>query len=116
MAFGYYWYVIIIYLLSEPAAYHLSGLIEAHAFNTYDGFLKDHGDLLKSKPVPEVARKVRRARINLFQVHGVLYVAIRQCIESMSFSRFLFIPFFLLFVPSVLRGRQSFSLRPFLYR
>lgn len=57
MAFGYYWYVIIIYLLSEPAAYHLSELIEDHAFNTYDGFLKDHGDLLKSKPVPEVARK-----------------------------------------------------------
>jgi hypothetical protein len=57
MAFGYYWYVIVVYFLSEPAAYHLSELIEDHAFNTYDGFLKNHGDRLKKMPVPEIANK-----------------------------------------------------------
>ena len=57
MAFGYYWYVIAVYFLSESAAYHLSELIENHAYNTYDGFLKNHGDRLKKMPVPEVAHK-----------------------------------------------------------
>ena len=57
MAFGYYWYVICVYFLSESAAYHLSELIEDHAFNTYDGFLKNHGDRLKQMPVPSIAEK-----------------------------------------------------------
>lgn len=57
MAFGYYWYVIMVYFLSEQAAYHLSELIEDHAFNTYDGFLKNHGDRLKAMPVPKIANK-----------------------------------------------------------
>lgn len=57
MAFGYYWYVIVVYFFSESAAYHLSELIEDHAFNTYDGFLKNHGDRLKKMPVPEVANR-----------------------------------------------------------
>ena len=34
MAFGYYWYVTAVYSVSEPAAYHLSELIEDHAYNT----------------------------------------------------------------------------------
>lgn len=57
MAFGYYWYVVIVYFLSEEAAYHLSELIEDHAFETYDGFLADHGERLKKQPVPEIAVK-----------------------------------------------------------
>jgi ubiquinol oxidase len=57
MAFGYYWYVICVYVISEPAAYHLSELIENHAFNTYDGYLKNHEQMLKDLPVPDVARK-----------------------------------------------------------
>mmetsp|Transcript_33198 Transcript_33198/g.73254 ORF Transcript_33198/g.73254 Transcript_33198/m.73254 type:complete len:366 (+) Transcript_33198:59-1156(+) len=57
MAFGYYWYVIVVYFLSEQAAYHLSELIEDHAFETYDGFLKNHGDRLKKMPVPAIASK-----------------------------------------------------------
>ena len=31
MAFFYYWYVTVVYAVSEPAAYHLSELIEQHA-------------------------------------------------------------------------------------
>ena len=57
MAFFYYWYVTAVYAVSEPAAYHLSELIEDHAFNTYDGFLRDHGPKLKGMPVPDIARK-----------------------------------------------------------
>lgn len=57
MAFVYYWYVVLVYLLSEEAAYHLSELIEDHAYNTYDSFLKTQEDRLKTLPVPDVARK-----------------------------------------------------------
>ena len=57
MAFFYYWYVVLIYTWNESAAYHLSELIEDHAFDTYSNFLKNHEDFLKSKPVPEIARK-----------------------------------------------------------
>lgn len=57
MAFGYYWYVVIIYFFNESAAYHLSELIEDHAYETYDGYLKNHEEMLKSKPVPNIAEK-----------------------------------------------------------
>jgi ubiquinol oxidase len=57
MAFGYYWYVVAVYTLSEQAAYHLSELIEDHAYETYDKYLTEHADMLKSMPVPAIATK-----------------------------------------------------------
>lgn len=57
MAFGYYWYVVAVYSVSEQAAYHLSELIEDHAYNTYNKYLDEHGDMLKSLPVPPIATK-----------------------------------------------------------
>lgn len=57
MAFFYYWYVIAIYAWNEPAAYHLSELIEDHAFNTYSKFTAEHEERLKSQPVPDIAAK-----------------------------------------------------------
>jgi ubiquinol oxidase len=57
MAFGYYWYVTGVYSFSEQAAYHLSELIEDHAYNTYNKFLAEHEAKLKSMPVPPIARK-----------------------------------------------------------
>lgn len=57
MAFFYYWYVIVIYTWNEPAAYHLSELIEDHAFDTYSKFTKTYEDRLKNQPVPDIARK-----------------------------------------------------------
>lgn len=57
MAFGYYWYVTGVYSISEPAAYHLSELIEDHAYNTYNKYLTEHAAMLKSLPVPEIAEK-----------------------------------------------------------
>ena len=56
LAFAYYWYVVGVYALSEEAAYHLSELIEDHAYATYDDFLRRKGDELKAMPVPPVAR------------------------------------------------------------
>ena len=52
MAFFYYWYVIAIYAWNEPAAYHLSELIEDHAFDTYSKFTANYEDRLKKEPVP----------------------------------------------------------------
>jgi len=57
MAFGYYWYVVFVYMLSEPAAYHLSELIEDHAYDTYNGYLTEHGEMLKKMEVPAIAKK-----------------------------------------------------------
>jgi len=57
MAFGYYWYVTLVYAVDEQAAYHLSELIEDHAFNTYDTFLEKNEAALKTMPVPAIARK-----------------------------------------------------------
>jgi hypothetical protein len=36
VAFVYYWYVVLLYSMNEQAAYHLSELIEDHAYNTYN--------------------------------------------------------------------------------
>jgi len=57
MAFAYYWYVIGVYSISEQAAYHLSELIEDHAFNTYNSFLTANEEKLKGLPVPDIARQ-----------------------------------------------------------
>lgn len=57
MAFFYYWYVVTIYFFSPPVAYHLSELIEDHAFDTYSGYLNNHGEMLKQQPVPAIATK-----------------------------------------------------------
>mgnify|MGYP002881810970 CR=1 FL=1 len=57
MAFFYYWYVVGVYAFSEQSAYHLSELIEDHAFSTYSKFLGEHEAKLKMMPVPAIARK-----------------------------------------------------------
>lgn len=57
LAFVYYWYVVAIYSLSSQAAYHLSELIEDHAYNTYDNFLRTNEKELKQLPVPDIARR-----------------------------------------------------------
>jgi ubiquinol oxidase len=61
MAFFYYWYVVGVYAISPEAAYHLSELIEDHAFQTYDAFLGRRGAELQGLPVPPVAREYYEA-------------------------------------------------------
>lgn len=36
LAFGYYWFVMLVYVWNDKAAYHLNEIIEDHAYNTYD--------------------------------------------------------------------------------
>lgn len=47
----------IVYFFSPPVAYHLSELIEDHAFDTYSGYLEKYGEELKKQPVPAIANK-----------------------------------------------------------
>ncbi len=58
MAVGYYWYVVFVYTMISPqAAYHLSELIEDHAYHTYDDFLRTYETELKQLPVPAIAQQ-----------------------------------------------------------
>lgn len=58
MAVGYYWYVVLVYTMISPqAAYHLSELIEDHAYHTYDDFLNTYEQELKQLPVPPIAKQ-----------------------------------------------------------
>lgn len=36
MAFFYYWFVVLVFLWNEQAAYHLNEVVEDHAYKTYD--------------------------------------------------------------------------------
>jgi ubiquinol oxidase len=55
VALLYYWIVIGLYLASPKAAYNFMELVEGHAFNTYDKFLKENEDELKAQPAPMIA-------------------------------------------------------------
>merc|ERR1712187_451957 len=57
LAFFYYWYCVAMYMVRPRMAYHLSELIEEHAFHTYDVFLEKHGDELRKQPAPDIARE-----------------------------------------------------------
>jgi ubiquinol oxidase len=58
MAFVYYWYVVLVYsIVSTQAAYHLSELIEDHAYHTYNDFLTTYENELRQLPVPEIAKQ-----------------------------------------------------------
>jgi len=55
LAFFYFWYCVSIYLLSPRSAYHLSELIEDHAYKTYNEYLRANEQALRSQPVPLIA-------------------------------------------------------------
>jgi ubiquinol oxidase len=57
LAFFYYWYCVFVFLVHPRSAYHLSELVEKHAYATYDAFIEDHVNELRAQPVPEVARR-----------------------------------------------------------
>ncbi|CAM8887576.1 unnamed protein product [Rhodiola kirilowii] len=57
IAVFYYFMTVFMYILSPRMAYHFSECVESHAYETYDKFLKSHGDVLKQTPAPEVAVK-----------------------------------------------------------
>lgn len=54
-AFVYYWIIVAVYMLAPRSAYHFMQLVEEHAYHTYDTFLNEYGDELKTLPAPQVA-------------------------------------------------------------
>ncbi|KAL7523233.1 hypothetical protein ACHAXR_000090 [Thalassiosira sp. AJA248-18] len=55
IAFGYYALVIVLYLINPVEAYNLNQDVEEHAFATYDEYLKENEEKLKSMPAPQAA-------------------------------------------------------------
>jgi len=55
IALGYYAVVIALYLVNPVEAYNLNEDVEEHAFTTYDTYLKEHGEKLKTMPAPQAA-------------------------------------------------------------
>ncbi|MBW4574746.1 MAG: hypothetical protein KME08_05620 [Aphanothece sp. CMT-3BRIN-NPC111] len=54
-AFVYYWIIVLVYIVSPRSAYKFMQQVEEHAYHTYDAFLKEHGEELKTLPAPQVA-------------------------------------------------------------
>lgn len=54
-AFVYYWIIVLVYIVSPRSAYKFMQQVEEHAYHTYDTFLKEHGEELKTLPAPQVA-------------------------------------------------------------
>ncbi|HEY9873306.1 MAG TPA: alternative oxidase [Candidatus Obscuribacterales bacterium] len=59
-AFVYYWIIVLVYIVSPRSAYKFMQQVEEHAYHTYDTFLKEHGEELKTLPAPEVATQYYR--------------------------------------------------------
>ena len=57
MAVAYYGMTCLVYLASPRMAYNLSEQVEAHAYHTYDTFLKRNETELKAAKPPAIARK-----------------------------------------------------------
>lgn len=55
IAVGYFALVVLLYLINPVEAYNLNQDVEEHAFATYDTFLKENAELLKSQPAPKAA-------------------------------------------------------------
>jgi ubiquinol oxidase len=56
LAVGYFGYCCALYATNRRLAYHLSELIEAHAYETYDDYLRREGPALKARAPPPVIR------------------------------------------------------------
>lgn len=55
IAFFYYWLVVALYMSFPAVAYDLNKHVETHAFETYDKFLREHAQELKTQPAPKAA-------------------------------------------------------------
>lgn len=55
LAIAYYWMLVPLYMLLPRYAYYTSELIEEHAYQTYDTYLKANEDALKAQPAPQIA-------------------------------------------------------------
>ncbi|NEO29307.1 MAG: plastoquinol terminal oxidase [Symploca sp. SIO3C6] len=53
----YFWILVVVYAVAPMAAYQFMEEVESHAYHTYDKFVRQHGEELKTQPAPEVALK-----------------------------------------------------------
>lgn len=60
IAFSYYWFAVALYLFNPTWAYNLNEAVESEAYETYNGFLKEHQEWLQSQPAPDVAKSYYR--------------------------------------------------------
>ncbi|WP_088894135.1 alternative oxidase [Leptolyngbya ohadii] len=60
VALVYYWIVVALYVVAPRSAYHFMELVEGHAFQTYNKFLKANAAELKAQPAPAIAVKYYR--------------------------------------------------------
>lgn len=51
----YYWIIVALYAIAPHLAYRYMELVESHAYESYDKFLKEYEAELKSREAPEVA-------------------------------------------------------------
>ncbi|MCL1465480.1 alternative oxidase [Argonema galeatum] len=54
-AFVYYWILICVYIVAPKSAYQFMQMVEEHAYETYEKFLVEYGEQLKTEPAPQVA-------------------------------------------------------------
>lgn len=57
VAFGYYWFNVVMYIANPVLAYAFMEHVEQHAYDTYDKFVDNHADVLRERPAPAIARK-----------------------------------------------------------
>merc|ERR1711988_208543 len=62
----YYWVVVALYFVSPSLSYNLSEQIEKHAYETYDGFIKQNAEILKSLPAPKIAEEYYETKTFMF--------------------------------------------------
>jgi ubiquinol oxidase len=55
VALLYYWIICALYVASPHSAYHFMELVEGHAYQTYNKFLKENEAALKQQPAPAIA-------------------------------------------------------------
>lgn len=62
----YYWVVVALYFVAPSLAYNLSEQIEKHAYETYDGFIKQNAEILKTLPAPKIATEYYEQKTFMF--------------------------------------------------
>lgn len=55
LAVGYFAFAALLYLINPVEAYNLNQDVEEHAFETYDQYLRENAEMLKTKPPPKAA-------------------------------------------------------------
>ena len=62
----YYWVCVVLYFIKPDMAYNLSEQIEKHAYETYDGFIKENAEALKKLPAPKIAKEYYEDKTYMF--------------------------------------------------